>query len=351
MLQDWDFCNKCVGSADGSVVSDHSSKQVEDKLSNIAVAVEDISKRLGDLEARSCVSGDSGSLSFSEVIKKTIREVKKSEEPVTSVTDHGRTRVIKNTEVLVLKPKCSGGASALPSSVSVDGLNNVLRSIPVKSCRETSQGNVVLRFPHGEAKSRAKALVASSSNFTDVDVSEPKKMLPKMTLLDVPTLLPDEEIIPSIREKNPNITDLLDAGHTLSLVFSRVRDGKRMAVLKMSPEIRNIISGTGNRVFLGLTSCRIFDRFWATQCRHCQKFGHTKDRCPTKSAPPVCCFCSGPHTSTDCPDKSILKCINCSSGGGPADSCQHSASSLDCPIMISERSKVMENTDFGPSKN
>ena len=103
--------------------------------------------------------------------------------------------------------------------------------------------------------------------------------------------------------------------------------------------------------FLGLTSCRAFDRFWATKCRHCQKFGHTKDRCPAKNNSPTCSFCADPQASLDCSDKSVLKCVNCSSLGSPADRCHHSASSLDCPVMISERNRVMENTDFGSSKN
>ena len=165
-----------------------------------------------------------------------------------------------------------------------------LKAIPVKSCR----GSVVVKFPHGEAKAEAKALVGSSADFVEVAVSEPKKMLPKMTLLDVPPSLPDSEIISGILDKNPQIKELLNAGHTLTLVFSRVRDGKRMAVLKMSPDVRNAIARSGNRVFLGLTSYCAFDRFWATQCRHCQKFGHTKDRCPAKNTSPTCSFCAGP---------------------------------------------------------
>ena len=123
-----------------------------------------------------------------------------------------------------------------------------------------------------------------------------------------------------------------------------------MAVLKMSPEVRNAIARSGNRVFLGLTSCRAFDRFWATQRHHCRKFGHTKERCPTKNTSCMQFLC-WPHTSFNCPDRSVLKCVNCSSLDSPAERCHHSASSLDCPVMISERNRVMENTDFGSSKN
>ena len=285
------------------------------------------------------------------VIKKTISGVKRSKEPDMRVRDHGQTRVIRNEEVLVLKPRCSEGASATPLSVSVDGLTNVLKAIPVKSCRAASRGSVVVKFPHGEAKAEAKASVGSSPDFVEVAVSEPKKMLPKMTLLDVPPSLPDSEIISGILDKNPQIKELPNAVHTLSLVFSRVGDGKKMAILKMSPDVRNAVAHSGNRVFLGLTSCRAFDRFWATQCRHCQKFGHTKNRYPAEIASPVCSFCAGPHAPLNCPDKSVLKCVNCSSLGSPAERCHHSASSLDCPVMIAERNKVMENTDCGSSKD
>ena len=172
-----------------------------------------------------------------------------------------------------------------------------------------------------------------------------------MTLLDVPSALPDSDIISMVQDKNPKIKGLMTEGYTLTLLFTRTREGKRMAVMKMSPEIRNAIVSNGNRVFLGLTSCRAFDRFWATQCHHCQKYGHTKERCPSRSASPVCEFCASSHASSDCPDKSVLKCVNCSLQGKTPDRCHHSASSLDCPIMISERNRVIENTDFGPSKN
>ena len=261
-------------------------------------------------------------MNFADVIKKTISDVKRSEEPDTRVRDHGWTRVIRNEEVLVLKPRCPEGASATPSSVSVDGLTNVFKSIPVKSCRATSHGSVVVKFPHGEAEADAKALVGSSVDFMDVAVCEPKKMLPKMTLLDVPPSLPDGEIVSGILEKNPQIKQLLNAGYTLTLDFSRVRDGKNISVIKMSLMSAMLLPRSGNGVFLGLTICLTFDIFWATQCHHCQKFGHTKDWCPAKNTSPTCSFCAAPHTSLDCPDKGVLKCVNCSSLGSPAKMCK-----------------------------
>ena len=77
-------------------------------------------------------------------------------------------------------------------------------------------------------------MVGSSADFVEVAVSEPKMMLPKLTPLYIPPSLPDGEIISGILDKNPQIKELLNARYTLTLVFSRVRDGKKMVVIKMS---------------------------------------------------------------------------------------------------------------------
>ena len=263
------FCRECIGDIDSAMGSSRTVNQVKDQLSGVVAAIEGLTSRLGELEAKAGSVGDSSPETFASVIKQTLREVQKPEDLDRRVTDHGQTRVIRNEEVLVLKPRRSEESQASPLPVSLNNLKNTLKSVPVKSCHERRSGNVVMKFPDAGAREEAKALVESSADFQDITVSEPKKMLPKMTLLDVPSSLPDSEIVPGILEKNPKIKELIDAGHTLTLLFARVKDGKKMAALKMSPDVRTTIVKNRNRVFLGLTSCRTFDRFWATQCYHC----------------------------------------------------------------------------------
>ena len=81
----------------------------------------------------------------------------------------------------------------------------------------------MVKFPNGEAKAEASTLMGTA----DLVVSEPRKILPKMTLTEVPTTLPDEEIIPATKSKNLKIKDLIDNGHALSLIFTRVKIRKR----------------------------------------------------------------------------------------------------------------------------
>ena len=58
------FCGKWISSADGAMGSDRTVNQADEKLSNIVAAVRGINRRLGDLEARTGSTGDSGPCEF-----------------------------------------------------------------------------------------------------------------------------------------------------------------------------------------------------------------------------------------------------------------------------------------------
>ena len=347
------FCRECVPDVDIAHWT-RSAGQLGDKLTTIVSGtLVGITDRLSAVEDRLEGVGDLSqeikeeTKSFAEVVKRTVKGAEKDVELVTRVTDHGETKAIRRDEVLVIRPVRPEGAEAPSPPVPISSIENILKSVPVSSCRKSKTGGIVVKFPNREAKAEASTLMGTM----DVVVSEPRKMLPKMTLTEVPTTLPDEEIIPAIKSKNSKIKGLIDDGHALPLIFTRAKDQKKIGVLKMTLEIGSTIVLNGGRVFLGLQSCRANDRFWATQSHHCQRFGHVAERCPNKDSPSVCCFCSGSHESRWCPDRTILKYTNCFSDDKPRKTWHHSASSLDCPVMRSERRRVIENTDFGHSKN
>ena len=186
-------------------------------------------------------------------------------------------------------------------------------------------------------------------------MTEPKKLLPKMTIVGIPSYIEDNEILPTILNKNSNIKTLVNEGMTLNLIFARQNENgqTKTAVVKMSPEIRQAIVEGGNFVYAGLMRCKAYDRFWVTQCHHCQRFGHSSDRCTRKNEAPTCGFCAGNHESKNCSNKQSPKCVNCVNNTSASNSEPplHFASSHLCPIMISQRNKVIENTNFACSKN
>ena len=106
-----------------------------------------------------------------------------------------------------------------------------------------------MKFPSKECKQRAGAAVKKCFNQDpQFQVSEPKKLKPKMTIVGIPISLPDSEIVTSICEKSAEIKEFVDKGFTLELCFSRAKGDNKYAVIKMSPEIRSFVTGRGGHI-------------------------------------------------------------------------------------------------------
>lgn len=334
------FCVKCVGSADGAAERDRRANQVDEKLSSIVSAVEGIGQRLKDLESKPDSIGDPRPQSFAAIIKETISEVKKSEAP-------SKTSTILPQEVLLVKPKEGTTIDQGKTEAARTGVELALKSIPVDSCRKTRNGGLVVKFPSKALKDRASlAIEGHLGQDSDFSVSEPARIKPKMTITGIPIAFPNEEILDSIAVKSPEVGELLGKGFTMELMFTREKGQNKYAVIKMSPEIRAAILKRKGRVYVGLSSCRAYDRFWVTQCFHCQRFGHKYADCPMKQDQPTCTFCAGRHESRSCTNKSSLCCANCSSVENDNVNAAHSSSSVDCPTMVTERRKLIERTEL-----
>ena len=134
------FCGGCVAKADDALRGPVMDSKLEDKLKSIVSdALDGVNTRLGELEAKlgstvqSTPAVKVAPESFAAIVKETVNEVKRAEDPGMILVDHKKTRVIKNKEVLVIKSKKQEEAAA-PSSVPMNCIQNVLKSIPVKIC-------------------------------------------------------------------------------------------------------------------------------------------------------------------------------------------------------------------------
>ena len=322
----------------------------------VSVSMATLGERLSDLEVKLGSDGDTAQdlgqkkTSFAGILREALEEAK-CEKRSTVINDHGKSKTIEDQNVLVVKPTGSSADANTSVAQSIDGVKESLEDIPVKSCKPTKSGGLVIKFPSKEImNSAANAMNASLGDTPVLSVSEPKKMLPKMTVVDIPKSIPDDEIISSMLRKNAGIKRLVDTGLAFSFVFAREKVHSKIVILKMAPEIRKEIVNAGGYIYVGLSHCRAFDRVWVRQCYHCQGFLHNADGCKRKNEAPKCGFCAGSHKSRDCTNKDSPKCVNCTSlnSGGP---CDHYASSLDCPVMNQQRKIVMDNTNYNVSKN
>jgi hypothetical protein len=180
----------------------------------------------------------------------------------------------------------------------------------------------------------------------------PKKILPKITLVGVPKQLDKENLIVKLVEKNEGLKSLIDKGSLCEVIYEKSNgENSKTFVLKCSPDIRALFLKNGGYVYIDLSCCRVYDRFYVVQCFHCQGFGHfVKDCQIAKSEVPATCRkCSGPHSVKDC-KSTFVKCINCvrTKVGVKMD---HPASAHDCPVMQYEKKMLESRTDYSLSKN
>ena len=352
------YCTDCVVDADDAISKKKADSETEKRLQNIESLVSNSMQKLGerlDILEKKCVTTslpsqkpDIEPVTFAEIVRKTLQEEKESG---VVVNDHGRTKTIEHQNVLVIKPKSGNKMTDIEIKDSVSGIEKALEEVQVSDCKKIKSGGLVMKFPNKEAMSEASHEISTRLGPGHaMQVTEPKKMLPKMTVPDVSLSLADDEVVASIL-KNPNIQQLVEGGCVLSLVFTRTKEHSKTAVFKMAPEIRSEIVNSGNYVYVGLKRCKAYDRFWVVQCYHCQGFGHISSSCPKKDASPVCACCACKHETKACTNKDSPRCANCLLLENPPSTVSHFASSSACPVMMSQRKKIIENTNFSSSKN
>ena len=262
---------------------------------------------------------------FSDIVKQAIESKGQSEG-----TENPRVN-----EALIVKPTPEA------KSTLVKDLDTALRSVKVHSLRKRQDGSVVLSFPCKESKNVALTKLQSS---IQAEIAQPKKLQPKMTIVGVPKHVPDDAVVKSIREKNAEIDALMKKGHEMSVCFTRPRNEDKLVVVKLSPNIRSVINENRGFLYIGFSRCKVYDRFYVTQCYHCQKFNHIAANCSSKNEAPVCGRCSGRHTTKNC--NNDLKCSNCVANKLSAT--DHNSSSSECPILLRMRNRIVSNTDYEP---
>ena len=123
------------------------------------------------------------------------------------------------------------------------------------------------------------------------------------------------------------------------------KPGLFQAVIRVSEDIRKRIKTNGNRLFIGESSCPVFDRFFVKRCAQCQGFHHyVKDDGGCKKAQ-VCALCTGNHDTRTCrTDEEHYKCVNCFNAN--EDEFSHAAFSPDCACYIAEQDKIRKSINY-----
>ena len=217
--------------------------------------------------------------------------------------------------------------------------------IPVTRVGFDKNGNTYVDCPTAEGSSLLKPLLAA--NFQDKNVSEVKEKLPSISIVGIQEEITKSNFVSLLCKQNPEIDTLITAGEEFNVLFVKsARDGTYTAVVRVSSVIRNIIRSMRNRVYFGLSSCRVFDRFYVKRCNHCQEFGHYKENCCN---PVSCAYCSGDHESDSCnlkesTDATKFSCVNCKRAG--KEHTGHTAFAFNCPSYTAAQNRLRSTIPY-----
>ena len=131
------------------------------------------------------------------------------------------------------------------------------------------------------------------------------------------------------QKSDHSINKLLDnAKHFKLLAMQKLKNNEDLSqiILKVTLALRNIFKNLGDRLFIGLRSCRIYDQVQVVRCYNCQEFGHIKPNC-TKAL--QCSKCLENHDSRTC-KITDFQCINCHKSGLDINLSDYSSS---CPFF------------------
>ena len=245
------------------------------------------------------------------------------------------------------------------SSIVKKSIEPNLRNIPVNRSIRTKNGKGVIFFPSAESRNLAASKLQNLCTIELQDKSN-KVLYPKIKISEIPTdYLGEQEkqnIKSAILEKNPAIEDLVSKeGKLLEVLFVQKENhgNGSYAVVKVDDTIRKAVMSQGRKIYMGLSSCRVSDRYHLVQCYCCQEFGHKigSDKCRFKgSGEAICLYCAGSHSSKSCPNKKkkeTFNCHNCATSKNnntKNNSHGHTTTSFDCPIFQQALKATMNRT-------
>ena len=223
-----------------------------------------------------------------------------------------------------------------------DDISGVLDGLQVVDARFQPTGKVILNFKTEEQRNRAAEKVGDLNNLA---ATKKKKLLPKIMICNVNTLEDKDTLVEEIIERNNYLEAIEDIEDKISLVFDKdAAGGTKHYILKCHPEVRGLIYKKGDQINLKWGVYKVRNRYFATMCYHCLKYGHVLGKCPDKEKDPCCRKCAGAHSVGSC-SSTEKKCINCVRASKSDQN--HSANETCCPMLNAEIANIQSNTDHG----
>ena len=206
--------------------------------------------------------------------------------------------------------------------------------IPVTKSYRNNTGALVLECDNPDTREKLKTAIASSAEPVQMKSLSGKK--PSVTIVGLSKQYSKEEIINQIVSQNQFVkyfssaNDIKEHIEIHDVKPTKAKPLVFQAFATVSESLRKGFANYKDKVTVGLTNCKIYDRFHVKRCNNCQELGHFYKECPTPDVA-SCAKCSLGHSTNSCVSES-RKCKNCVKAG--IENHEHATFDPKCPTLL-----------------
>ena len=222
----------------------------------------------------------------------------------------------------------------------------VTNNIPMIKSYNNKAGDTIMVCETENDRDKLKTLIAESSN--EIEMNAPAERRSQITIVGFKEEFTKEEIIKMMVLQNTYLKRFASLNEIEKhIVINAVRPLKNNDALfqafgSVSKTVREGLSQYGNKITIGLATCKIYDRFHIKRCNICQHFGHYMKDCPNPNEH-TCGKCGGEHSTKDCTDGNT-KCINCVRKN--IEDTNHCAYSYKCTSLIEQQNLLKNRLNY-----
>ena len=224
----------------------------------------------------------------------------------------------------------------------------VENEIPLKESRKNKEGDLVLVCESKTARDELKELVRTAD--VDLEINSPNSKQISITLVGLPKSYEHEEIMRMLSMQNEfikmfNIQNDITQHMKIHVVKPcRNNPSVYQVFASVSSVFRDGLKNNKDKVIIGVTMCRVYERQSAKRCNNCQLYGHFAKSCPTPMEP-SCAKCGGKHRTDQCTSPSDARnCINCVRNN--EDETDHPVFFHKCPSLVKYQKEVQRKKDL-----
>ena len=215
-------------------------------------------------------------------------------------------------------------------------------NITLRESITKKSGDLVLVMNSSEERDQLKNLVHTAKE--NIPMTAPKPKHQSITIVGLAREYSAEEINKLILQnelvRRFSVANKMDDHFKIHVVKPLKNNPDRFQIFaSVSQILRDGIHKLGDKLLMGVNSCKVYDRTQTKRCNKCQMFGHFMANCPALE--PSCGKCSGNHQTNECISED-RDCINCKRNNMERTT-PHSAFYHKCPALLKFQDLMQQN--------